>query len=329
MKSIFPVKSSLLLSQTISTEVLPQFGLGANSKCEYFTGGFSHTYRVTSEEGVVYFLKSYRTNWRTKADIQYEMDVLNHLKKKNFPAIQPVKTISGEYYYPVNAPEGIRYLVLLTLAPGILASYEQKPEEVATQYGQAVARMHNALDDFHSIHQRFPLDLDFFTVEPLKTIEPFLKNRPDDWHFIQHFANTLRQRIIDMPGLELELGFCHGDLQGYHANISPDGTFTFFDFDCGGYGYRAYDLAVFLWCCRLENAISERWEPFLNAYKSKRVLTPVDERAIPLFVCARYLWHIGVHTRNTPDWGIEMINDEYLQDHLGRMRKAEEDYLLQ
>ncbi|MBE0688286.1 MAG: phosphotransferase [Anaerolineaceae bacterium] len=329
MKSIFPVKSSLLLSQTISTEVLPQFGLGANSKCEYFTGGFSHTYRVTSEKGVVYFLKSYRTNWRTKADIQYEMDVLNHLKKKNFPAIQPVKTITGEYYYPVNAPEGIRYLVLLTLAPGTLASYEQKPEEVATQYGQAVAQMHNALDDFHSIHQRFPLDLDFFTVEPLKTIEPFLKNRPDDWHFIQQFANTLRQRIIDMPGFELELGFCHGDLQGYHANVSPDGTFTFFDFDCGGYGYRAYDLAVFLWCCRLENAISERWEPFLKAYKSQRVLTPLDERAIPLFVCARYLWHIGVHTRNTPDWGIEMINDEYLQDHLGKMRKAEEDYLLQ
>lgn len=329
MKSIFPVQSSLLLSQSISTEVLPQFGLRPNSKCEYFTGGFSHTYRVISEEGVVYYLKSYRTNWRTKADIQYEMDVLNHLKKKNFPAIQPVKTISGDYFYPVNAPEGIRYLVLLTLAPGILASYEQKPEEVSTQYGQAVAQMHNALDDFHSSHQRFPLDLDFFTIEPLKTIEPFLKNRPDDWLYIQNFANNLRQRIIDLPGFELELGFCHGDLQGYHANISPDGTFTFFDFDCGGYGYRAYDLAVFLWCCRLENAISERWEPFLNAYKSKRILTPLDERAIPLFVCARYLWHIGVHTRNTPDWGIEMINDEYLQDHLGRLRKAEEDYLLQ
>lgn len=327
MQPIFPVKSSLLLSQSISTEVLPKFGLKPNSKCEYFTGGFSHTYRVTTDEGVIYYLKSYRTNWRTLEDIQYEMDVLNHLKNKNFASTKPVQTISGDYYYPVNAPEGIRHLVLLTVAPGYLISYDHEPEKISKQYGQAVAQMHNALDDFFSSHQRFPLDLDFFTVEPLKTIEPFLEGHSEDWKFIQNFANTLREKLINLPEFNLELGFCHGDLQGYHANVSPDGTLTFFDFDCGGFGYRAYDLAVFLWCCRLEDAVSTRWEPFIQSYKSQRKLNPLDEMAIPLFVCARYLWHIGVHTRNTPDWGIDIINDEYIKDHLERLHKAAEDYL--
>jgi Ser/Thr protein kinase RdoA (MazF antagonist) len=125
----------------------------------------------------------------------------------------------------------------------------------------------------------------------------------------------------------LELGFCHGDLQGYHANVSNDGTLTFFDFDCGGYGFRAYDLAVFLWCCRLEDAVETRWVPFINAYHENRVINTVDVQAVPLFVCARYLWHIGVHTQNSYDWGLDFLNNEYFKDHLQRLQKAEIEYL--
>ena len=173
-------------------------------------------------------LRSYRKNWRTLPDIQYELDVLNHLKEKNFPAAKPVPTLENQFYCPVNAPEGIRYIALFTEAPGHEISYEHEPETIARQYGHAVAQMHNALDDFHSPHLRFQLDLDFFTQQPLKTIAPFLLDRPEDWNFVQSFAETLRQKILDLPQSSLELGSCHGDLQGYHANVSPDGRLTFF-----------------------------------------------------------------------------------------------------
>jgi Ser/Thr protein kinase RdoA (MazF antagonist) len=131
-----------------------------------------------------------------------------------------------------------------------------------------------------------------------------------------------------MPAESLEQGFCHGDLQGYHANLSPDGTLTFFDFDCGGFGYRAYDLAVFLWCCRLEDAVTTRWATFLESYREIRSIHDLDVQAVPLFVCARYLWHMGVHTQNSPDWGIDFLNDSYFNSHLKDLRQAEEDYLL-
>ena len=327
MEPIFPVRSSLLSAEAISTEVLPQFGLSPDSKCEYFSGGFSHTYRITTPSGTIYYLKSYRKNWRTLEDVKCEMDALNYLKEKGFPATHPVKTLSGNFHYSVNAPEGQRNLVLLTLAPGNEITYENEPEKIAENYGQAEALMHNALEGFQSPYNRFQLDLDYFTIKPLETIETFLKDKPKDWEFIKNFADTLRSKILALPVSELEMGFCHGDLQGYHANVNQDGVFTFFDFDCGGYGFRAYDLAVFLWCCRLEDTVSTRWQPFLDAYKSKRRLSMVDEKAIPLFVCARYLWHIGVHTFNAPDWGIDFLNENYFKDHLGRLHKAAEDYL--
>lgn len=322
----FPVISSLLSPHEIANQVLPHFGL-VNAACEYFSGGFNHTYQVTSAKGTIYFLRVYRKSWRTLPDIQYEIDVLNHLKKKKFPAIQPLPTLDGKYYYPVAAPEGTRYIALFTLAPGPEINYKTNPEQIAERYGKAVAEMHNALDDFVSHHKRFQLDLDYFTQQPLKFIEQFAVDRRNEWEYIKYFANKLHQRLLELPIGNLELGFCHGDLQGYHANVDSDNTLTFFDFDCGGFGFRAYDLAVFLWCCRLEDAVANRWDPFLNSYQTTRPICALDIRAIPLFTCARYLWHIGVHTQNAHDWGIGFLNDDYFTEHISRLKKAEEDYL--
>ena len=175
--------------------------------------------------------------------------------------------------------------------------------------------------------KRVRLDLENFIDRPLHHIQPFLVERPQDWVFVKRFADILRQRILALPAQALEQGFTHGDLQGYHANVGTDGELTFFDFDCGGYGYRAYDLAVFLWCCRLEDTVAARWEPFLTAYRQVRPIADLDVRAVPLFVCARYLWHMGVHTQNSSDWGIDFLNDGYFKEHLGRLREAEVDYL--
>jgi Ser/Thr protein kinase RdoA (MazF antagonist) len=327
MSDSFPVIASVLSPQALIRDVLPGYSLGEIADCKYYSGGFNDTFRVVAAGGRVFYMRAYRPLWRTLADIQYELDLLNHLKQKGFPAVQPFLFEDGRYFCAVEAPEGRRYLALFTEAPGPEISYEQEPAQIAQRYGKAVAEMHNALEDFSSPHARFHKDLEHFIDRPLHHIEPFLAHHPKDWAYVRGFAEALRRRLHALPESQLEQGACHGDLQGYHANVAPDGTLTFFDFDCGGFGYRAYDLAVFLWCCRLEEATEARWEPFLSAYRETRTVDELDIKAIPLFVCARYLWHMGVHTQNSPDWGIGFLNDKYFKEHLSRLRKAEEDFL--
>jgi Ser/Thr protein kinase RdoA (MazF antagonist) len=327
MTTPFPAIASILSPEALITDILPGFGISDGSDCQFYSGGFNHTYRIHTTSGNNYYLRAYRLQWRTLADIQYELDVLNHLKHKGFSAITPLPYRDGQPYCAVDALEGRRILALFTEAPGIEISYKQEPAIHAQRYGRAVASMHNALDDFHSPHARFRLDLAHFIDQPLQHIQPFLSYRPDDWDFVRHFAENLRQHILAIPAQLLEQGFCHGDLQGYHAKLSPHGTLTFYDFDCGGFGYRAYDLAVFLWCCRLEDALEERWQPFLASYLDNRTMQSQDIAAVPLFACARYLWHMGVHTQNTPDWGIDFLNDAYFDRHLADLRQAQEDYL--
>jgi Ser/Thr protein kinase RdoA (MazF antagonist) len=326
MNHTFPVTYSTLSAQTLATDILPDYGIGDAVECKFYSTGFNDTYRAKTAHGKTVYLRAYRLPWRSLADIEYELDVLNHLHRQGVPAIRPLPRKDGRFVHAVPAPEGLRYVALFTEAPGKEIAYDKNPERVAFRYGQAVARIHNAVQDFTSPHARFHIDLDHLIETPLRNIEPFLSHRADDWAYLQQFAATLRQRILDLPASALEQGFCHGDLQGYHANVGQDGILTFFDFDCCGYGYRAYDLAVFRWCARLEEQEEVRWEPYLRGYREIRPLNDLDVLAVPLFVGARYVWHMGVHTQNAPDWGCGFLNDNYFERRLDQLRAVEADY---
>jgi len=327
MKITFPVIQSVLSPKALAEDVESRFTIGEIAECTFYSGGFNHTYILKTSLNRVYYLRAYRQPWRTLEDIKYELDVLNHLNRQGFPAAQPIADKECNYHWSIFAPEGVRYAALFSEAPGPEISYEKKPKKTAYQYGQAVASMHNALENFSSTHKRFHKDIYHLIDKPLRYIEPFLSHRPDDWAYLQSFARKTRQGILDMPAGSLEMGFCHGDLQGYHANVDSDGTFTFFDFDCGGYGFRAYDLAVFLWCCRLDDAVDSRWEPYIRGYQETRTINSLDLKAVPFFVCARYIWHMGVHTQNAPDWGHGWLKDEYFDKRLKLLRRVETDYL--
>lgn len=327
MNNNFPVTYSILSADAITRQVLSDYDIGEIAACQFFTGGFNDTYRVRTARGVTYYLRVYRCGWRTLPDIRCELDVLNHLYRQGFPAIRPLPARDGSQYRELAAPEGARYAVVFSEASGRLISYDIEPQKVAFQYGQAVARLHNAVEDFTSPHRRFQIDLELLIDAPLRNIAPFLAHRPNDWDYLQRFAADVRQRIVDMPTSKLEQGFCHGDLQGYHANVSSNGTLTFFDFDCGGFGYRAYDLAVFRWCSRLKEQEEVWWDPYLRGYRSARPLADLDEQAIPLFVAARYIWHMGVHTQNAVDWGCGWLDDDYFNEKLKYLRALEKDYL--
>jgi Ser/Thr protein kinase RdoA (MazF antagonist) len=140
MEKTFPVTVSILSPQALSAEVLPGFGIGLVGECQFYSGGFNHTYRVRAIDGRTYYLRANRSAWRTLDDILVELDVLDHLERKGFPAARPLRYLDGRPTCTVDAPEGRRVLALFTESPGYKISYAQEPGNVARRYGQAVAR---------------------------------------------------------------------------------------------------------------------------------------------------------------------------------------------
>lgn len=327
MSDHFPVTYSTLSTEALVADVLTDYGLGAIEDCRLYFVGINDTYQVRTQKGKTYYLRVYRSRWRSLSDVEYELDALVHLHERGVAVARPLPCQHGQYVRKLLAPEGWRCAVLFTEAPGVEPSYDEDPERKAHAYGQAVARLHGALQDFASPHARFHVDVDHLIDAPLRHIGPVLSQRARDWTYLQQFAWTVRQQILDLPADQLERGFCHGDLQGFHHRIAKDGTMTFIDFDCCGFGYRAYDLAVFRWSSRLDDKEHVWWGPYLEGYREVRPLNDLDLKAIPLFVCARYIWHMGLHTENAHDWGYGGLGDAYFDKRLQYLRALEADYL--
>jgi Ser/Thr protein kinase RdoA (MazF antagonist) len=137
----------------------------------------------------------------------------------------------------------------------------------------------------------------------------------------------LKRQINEMAPT-LTWGLCHGDLNGGNCHIDDEGKLTFFDFDCEGPGWLAYDVAVFNWSIRdmpsRDNAL-QMWQAYIDAYRSEASLSDADIDAIPYFVAARQLWLVGLHCRHADEWSGGYLNDAYFRRRLRIVRELVEE----
>lgn len=296
---------STLSPSAVVAHILREYEVGELRGAEFLARGLNDTFRVRASDRS-YAFRVYRAGWRSQSEIEYEVDILLHLHRKGIAVSTPIAGKDGRLLYPIEQPEGLRYAVLFTYAEG-----EQSgalSETRARLFGTATAELHAASDGFLSDHARFGLDLDHLIDEPLTVTLPFLAHRPDDQQYLKELAPRIRHRIEAVQAL-LEFGFCHGDLHGFNAAFDREAV-TMFDFDCCGVGWRAYDVAVYRWLLEMRT-LTSNWKPFLDAYKERRPLAEIDLSAVPLFVAARYIWILGLHTGHASFLGRSFINDQY------------------
>jgi len=219
--------------------------------------------------------------------------------------------------------------MLSTYAPGENIGPSKQHPLLSTLYGQAVAEIHAATDDFESAHSYISHDFAFFLDTPLQTIQPFLMHRQEDWHYLVRLADFLKECIEALPMQELDMGVCHGDAQGGNVNMTAENMLTFFDFEfCGRY-WRAYDLAGFYWGAALgksrlgwsDEKIEGLWMAYLEGYLQRRRLSAINLQAIPLFVALRHIWFLGIYTANWDYWGCGEVDDRFFDRELTFLRE--------
>jgi len=319
--SYFPATHSLLSASALLSYAQEHYEMGRALECHLLDRGWNDTYLIRASSGN-YIVRVYRTGWRSLSDILYELDMLLHLHGKDVPVSSPLAMKEGSLVSTVNTLEGPRQVVLFTFAEGERPRWP-RDETYSRAYGQAVARVHSALDDFTSPHTRFGLDLDHLLENPLRTILPLLSDRPEDQAYLLDLVTVIKQRLDDLPRGELEWGACHGDFHGGNARIRRDLQVIFFDFDCCGPGWRAYDLAVF----RLTRALKQEeklWEDFLAGYLQQRTLCTLDLEAVPFFMTIRQIWRLGMHTSNAAYWGSDFLNKRYFDSNMQLLRELGE-----
>ena len=311
-------------AKALTQVVLDNYNVGLVMDCRFLSRGLNDTFLILTKESQ-YILRIYRAGWRDHSDILFELEALLHLAREGISVSIPIKRGDGELVGVIAAPEGPRHMVLFSYAAGKEPQYDM--EAFASAYGRAVARVHAKSDTFHSVYERFELNLNHLLDLPIQSILPFLSHRNEDDEYVTRLGEKLRRRLEDLPLESLEMGFCHGDFNTGNVHQEGENGMTFFDFDCCGVGWRAYDIAVFRWNSRLLEKDKEWWPSFLHGYRDERSLADIDIKATDVFVAIRHLWLLDLHIGIGRDAGYGFLNDRYFDRGLTFLRKWEAEFL--
>ena len=85
--------------------------------CEFWARGLNDTYKISSDREN-FALRVYRKKWRTQSDIKFELNAIKHLHKKGADVAYPIERNQGGYITDIEAPEGIRQVIVTKYAEG-------------------------------------------------------------------------------------------------------------------------------------------------------------------------------------------------------------------
>lgn len=291
--SFFPITYSLLATDALLLHIKDHYEIHEPDKLQYFLRGMNDTY-ILETALEKYIFRVYRADRRSKSDIDFELELLKDLQDKGINVSIPIPRKDGIMINEFLVPEGVKYGVMFSFAVG-----NEKPihaVEDSNLFGQAVAQIHKATDNFKSEHVRGMLDFEHLIEKPLHTIKLHMDHRQDDYQFLYDLIMQLKAQIEAHLEAGLDWGICHGDLHG-NTNVAftDEGKLTHYDFDICGYGWRAYDIAEFRLAREIHSGhnkdeVEQLWAAFLNGYKSLRNLSDNDISAVPMFVALRQLW---------------------------------------
>jgi len=283
----------------LMSKLVPLYEFNKPRACRFWLRGVNDTYKLVCSENT-YSLRVYRHGLRTLDAIEFEVAALTHLRKRGLNVAYPIAKCDGKYITELQAPEGLRYAIVTDYAHGATPNY--KDPASAGMYGQAVAKLHNLSDDFHTEHYRPKLEVEYLLDTSLDVVRPFLDSNSDDLKRLNKTVSDLREKLSVVPLASLDFGFCHGDCHGNNVH-NDNGILTHYDFDCCGLGLRVFDLATFKWGIEGREGPEEVWKAFFTSYQESRKVGEADANLLDTFVAIRHIWWIALRCGNVHDFG--------------------------
>jgi Ser/Thr protein kinase RdoA (MazF antagonist) len=295
--------SSFRLS-TLHALLNTQFGLQADELL-YLKRGFNDTYRVSCNNQFS-ILRVYRAGRRSLEEIRAEVKLLLYLNKNGAAVSVPLPGLNDVYVHPIPAPEGMRYAVLFSFAPG--ESIRKPSISQCSQSGRALARIHQLgmESDAGKMSWNYtPADL---FVQVRQAVSDTLQAYPESMAWLDRFEQVFLEQT---KSLTLSSGICHGDIQPENFYFSSEAV-TFIDFDFAGPGPLLYDLGAYTWYDH-KGKTKEMREAFYEGYSSILPLSPEELNLIPLFGALRGFFLMGMWVAfmdgdSNPIWGAEQVH---------------------
>lgn len=324
-----PVTYSTPRVGAVAHYVAARYAMSGPLECSLLHRGFNDSFEVRSNDGQRRVLRLSSWRARGEADVASETAFLAYLDQSGIPVAAPVPATDGTLFGMAPLPEGRRPAVLFRFAEGRTPQWDSAADARAN--GVTLARIHRAANGYADQNAgRYRLDLDHLLHRPLSALLGLGSLDVAAKEGFTELASRLSAAVAARG--DLTWTRCHGDCHGFNARILENGPHAeqamFFDFDDGGPGYVAYDLAVFLWArVSFQRRGHEMWHKFIDGYRSIHPIAPADFDATHLFVPIRHIWLLGEWASRVNEWGSERLPAAWLVKELDFLRSWEREKL--
>ncbi|MCH8907916.1 MAG: phosphotransferase [Candidatus Heimdallarchaeota archaeon] len=305
--------SSQLDPLQLGAFIQDQYNLGDQISVQLLKKGFNDHYLVkTSSKKFVMRVYSTISSWNIlREQKEFEVEFMDYLSDNGIHVTKPVKTQSGDFLSSIKTIEGPRESFLMEYIP--IERYEVTVEW-CRKAGTRIGKFHEIAAQFQSNNRRLEIDLDYLIDHPIGKIvkyQPVIE--------IDHFPNVfeevgmlLRKKIENLSLSDEVFGLIHGDL-GLHNLIYYENLLHLFDFDLCGYGYRAFDLAVFKNTLDfIGRGTQEHQDAFDSGYDSVRTVGNDEKVLLDLMINAiHHIWLLGYWITFIPVLGLEYFNGSF------------------
>jgi Ser/Thr protein kinase RdoA (MazF antagonist) len=297
------------------------FEVGPVDDCTLLQAGFNDIYDVRLKDGQRCVARLSSRLERGLPNVDYETALLRHLRLAGAAVAAPWQAKSGALSIEVTAPEGARSLVVFDFLQG-----EPPGDDLAdiSVMGAELARIHVLSQNYEGPASNYRLDFDHLLRRPLARLLAMRALDEEVRDMLVSIARSLEERITTLDNLKPIA--CHGDCHGWntHMRDGPGGTrvASFFDFDDGGPGFLAYDLAVYLWnnllggqLERPDEKTETKWRHFVSGYRSVAPIPSVDFEAVMVFVAIRHFWLMGEFASRVHRMGLGVFRGPWFREN--------------
>ena len=253
-------------------KIVDEFLLGDLISFTGIKNGSVNTHYLIETKRGKYFAKIDEV--KSEIEVKQELDLLFHLRKQNFPTLQPLKTKSGRFHLDVQG----KCLTVSRHIEGVELGVESITPTQLTALGHTLANLHMIGRSYKKgIDNRFGFTRIVTVYRDVRRqlpthLKSIIRVLDDEFSYLENYLDN-----------NLPKGIIHGDLFSDNVKFKSNRITGVMDFEAACRGKLIYDLAtaVNALCFINDRYKIDRFEALISGYESLRPLSLPEWDSFP------------------------------------------------
>lgn len=262
------------------------------------------------QNGMVCFLRLAPVEEKLEKNILGEIEFIHYLLEHNYPALEPMKTVTGEECLKLCTEWSEYYATAFKKVNGVQMEDMDMSNEIMYAYGKALGRLHSLSAEF------MPKTKKWTHIEVLNWIESTLLEYGAPDNIVSSLA-ALKRELRSLPLHQDDYGLIHYDFELDNVFYDEETkACAVIDFDDGMYHWYALDIEQVFDSLKDKlsgEALDTAQNEFIRGYKEEHCYTedmkmslPLMRRFIDLYGYARLIRCVAEKRSDEPAWLMEL-----------------------